>query len=75
MAWSHAIIDGVPETNLVVFAEGEERKGLLLALQSKWSPSFTSHPMFPAFFCSLMLSQELDTTLDDIKTVVRNVEA
>jgi hypothetical protein len=75
MAWTHAIIDGIPETNMVVFAEGEERKELLLALQSKWSSSFISHPMFPAFLCSLMLSQELDTTLDDIKTVVRNVEA
>ncbi|KAK4454894.1 hypothetical protein QBC34DRAFT_391015 [Podospora aff. communis PSN243] len=75
MAWTHAIIDGIPETKMVVFAEGEERKELLLALQSKWSSSFISHPMFPAFLCSLMLSQELDTTLDDIKTVVRNVEA
>jgi len=75
MAWSHNILEGVPETNMVVFAEGEERKELLLALQSKWSPSFIGHPMFPAFLCSLMLSQELDTTLEDIKTVVRNVEA
>ncbi|KAK0613695.1 hypothetical protein B0T14DRAFT_539446 [Immersiella caudata] len=75
MAWTHAIIDGTPEVNMVVFAEGEERKELLLALKSQWSSSFVSHPMFPAFLCSLMLSQELDITLDDIKTVVRNVEA
>ncbi|KAK0642907.1 hypothetical protein B0T16DRAFT_332559 [Cercophora newfieldiana] len=75
MAWSHAVIDGVSETNLVVFAEREERKELLLALQSQWSSSFISHPMFPAFLCSLTLSQELDTTLEDIKSVVRNVEA
>ncbi|KAK3338606.1 hypothetical protein B0T25DRAFT_426744, partial [Lasiosphaeria hispida] len=53
----------------------EERTELLGALKSKWAPSLVSHPMFPAFLCSLMLSQEMDTTLDDIKGTVREVEA
>ena len=76
VAWSHRIVDGGrPETRAVVFAEGEERAELLRVLQSKWSPSLVGHAMFPAFLCSLMLSQELDTTLEDIKEVVRNVEA
>jgi hypothetical protein len=75
MAWTHRVLDGEPETHVVVFAEGEERKEILQALKSTWSASFIGHPMFPAFLSSLMLSQELDSTLEDIKTVVRNVEA
>ncbi|KAK3343553.1 hypothetical protein B0T25DRAFT_614708 [Lasiosphaeria hispida] len=75
MSWSHTVSDGVPCTQVVVFAEGEERTELLGALKSKWAPSLVSHPMFPAFLCSLMLSQEMDTTLDDIKGTVREVEA
>lgn len=74
-AWSYAIIDGVPTTHAVIFAESEERAELHRALKSKWSLALVGHAMFPAFLCSLMLSQELDTTFEDIKTVVRNVEA
>ena len=74
-AWSYEVIDGVPTTHAVIFAEGEERTELVRALQSKWSLALVGHAMFPAFLCSLMLSQELDTTFEDIKTVVRNVEA
>ncbi|KAK1830693.1 hypothetical protein QBC39DRAFT_101446 [Podospora conica] len=74
-AWSYAIIDGVPTTNAIIFAEGEERAEFLRALKSKWSVPLVGHAMFPAFLCSLMLSQELDTTFEDIKMVVRNVEA
>ena len=62
-------------TNIAIFAENEERTELLAALATKWTPTLIRHSMFPAFLCTLMLSQELDTTLEDIKTVVRNVEA
>ncbi|KAK0705473.1 hypothetical protein B0H67DRAFT_498815 [Lasiosphaeris hirsuta] len=75
MSWSYTVADGVPCTQVVVFAEGEERTELLRALTSKWPPSLVGHPMFPAFLCGLMLSQEIDTTLDDIKGTVREVEA
>lgn len=64
-----------PTTNMVVFAQGEERTNLLAALKSTWSPSLITNPVFPAFLCSLILAEDLDSTLDEIKTVVRKVEA
>ncbi|KAM7192593.1 hypothetical protein V8F20_008802 [Naviculisporaceae sp. PSN 640] len=90
LAWSHTAADVSPPvsphlesvrspcrptTNMVIFAQGEERTNLLAALKSAWSPSLITNPMFPAFLCSLILAEDLDSTLDEIKTVVRNVEA
>ncbi|KAK4209115.1 hypothetical protein QBC37DRAFT_324431 [Rhypophila decipiens] len=62
-------------TNMVIFAQGEERRNLLASLKSTWSLSLITDPMFPALLSSLVLAQDLDSTLEDIKTVVRNVEA
>ncbi|KAK5653439.1 hypothetical protein OQA88_8925 [Cercophora sp. LCS_1] len=75
VAWSHSVVSSTPSTNIVIFAEGEERAELLRALKTPWSPSAITNPMFPALLSSLILSQDLDTTLSAIKTVVRNVEA
>ncbi|KAM7210335.1 hypothetical protein V8F06_014286 [Rhypophila decipiens] len=62
-------------TNMVIFAQGEERRNLLASLNSTWSISLITDPMFAALLSSLVLAQDLDSTLEDIKTVVRNVEA
>ncbi|KAK4183731.1 hypothetical protein QBC35DRAFT_393264, partial [Podospora australis] len=64
-----------PQTNAVVFCEGEERTELRRILSSQWSASLAASPMFPALLSGLMLAHELDTTLDDIKKIVREVEA
>ncbi|KAK3386843.1 hypothetical protein B0H63DRAFT_430652 [Podospora didyma] len=72
-AWSHG---PGKETHCVIFAEGEQRVELLRILTSSpWTPSLTSHAMFPALLSSLMLGHELDSTLEDIKLAVREVEA
>ncbi|KAK1751037.1 hypothetical protein QBC47DRAFT_83446 [Echria macrotheca] len=73
MAWSHDT--ETSQTNMVIFAEGEERTEFARTLRSRWSRALVSHAMFPALVCSLVLARELDGTLDEIKTVVRNVEA
>ncbi|KAK4097302.1 hypothetical protein N658DRAFT_569398 [Parathielavia hyrcaniae] len=77
IAWSHAgnTSESGPETHAIVFAEGEERAELHRSLKSEWSAATTKHSMFPALLCSLMLAHSLDTTLEDIKAAVREVEA
>ncbi|KAM7198326.1 hypothetical protein V8F33_005117 [Rhypophila sp. PSN 637] len=90
LTWSHATPDTTkhtptflvstaapakPTTNMVIFAQGEERRNLLASLNSTWSLSLITDPMFPALLSSLVLAQDLDSTLEDIKTVVRHVEA
>lgn len=77
-AWSHSSLSGAssPKTHMIVFAEGESRTELQRILnQSTWRGALASHPMFPALLCSLLLGRELDTTLDEIKGLVREVEA
>jgi hypothetical protein len=77
MAWSHneAASESPPQTHAIVFAEGEERAELRRILGSKWSAATAKHSMFPALLCSLMLAHGLDSTLEDIKAAVREVEA
>ncbi|KAL2261105.1 hypothetical protein VTK26DRAFT_4706 [Humicola hyalothermophila] len=76
-AWSHSIskLDGLARTNVILFAEGEERAELQRILRSEWARASVSHAMFPALLCGLMLAHGLDTTLEDIKDAVRTVEA
>ncbi len=77
-AWSHTERPSgstPPRTNAIIFAEGEERAELRRILGSKWSAACASHAMFPALLCSLMLAHGLDTTLEEIKAAVREVEA
>lgn len=76
MAWSYAEPrpGASPQMCVIIFAEGEERVILRRILESKWTRASASHAMFPALLCSLMLAQELDSTLEDIKTAVREVE-
>ncbi|GAB1312587.1 hypothetical protein MFIFM68171_02797 [Madurella fahalii] len=76
VAWSYAEprSEAPSQTCAIIFAEGEERIILRRILQSKWARASASHAMFPALLCSLMLAQELDSTLEDIKTAVRKVE-
>lgn len=76
-AWSHseALPESTTQTHAIIFAEGEERTELRRILDSKWSATSVMHPMFPALLCSLMLAHGLDSTLDDIKAAVREVEA
>ncbi|KAK3906148.1 hypothetical protein C8A05DRAFT_12113 [Staphylotrichum tortipilum] len=77
-AWSHTerrSRSTPPHTNAIIFAEGEERAELRRILSSKWSSASAKHAMFPALLCSLMLAHSLDTTLEEIKAAVREVEA
>ncbi|AEO71903.1 uncharacterized protein THITE_50821 [Thermothielavioides terrestris NRRL 8126] len=77
-AWSRPALapeEPTPETQAIVFAEGEERAELRRILGSKWSAATVRHPMFPALFCGLTLAHGLDNTLEDIKAAVREVEA
>jgi hypothetical protein len=67
--------ESTPETHAIVFAEGEERAELRRILDSEWSDGSAKHPMFPALLCSLMLAHGLDSTLEEIKAAVREVEA
>ncbi|KAK0736538.1 hypothetical protein B0T21DRAFT_384036 [Apiosordaria backusii] len=76
VSWSHTINPaGSPRTHAIIFAEGEERIELSRILKSTWGAKLATDAMFPALLCSLLLAHELDTTLDDIKKVVREVEA
>lgn len=77
MAWSHIVSNSglTPQTRVIIFAEGEERTELHRILSSKWSASSAQHPMFPALLCGLTLAHGLDSTLEDIKAAVREVEA
>ncbi|KAK4667679.1 hypothetical protein QC763_310690 [Podospora pseudopauciseta] len=76
VSWSYNITTiGAPRTHAVIFAEGEERAELSRILKSTWGPALATDAMFPALICSLLLAHELDSTLDDIKKVVREVEA
>ena len=76
-AWSHTASpsDPTPQTHAIIFAEGEERAELHRILSSQWSAANASHPMFPALMCSLTLDSTLNSTLEDIKAAVREVEA
>ncbi|EAQ84292.1 hypothetical protein CHGG_10696 [Chaetomium globosum CBS 148.51] len=77
-AWLHTeanSLDSTPQTHAIIFAEGEERVELFRILDSKWAASSVKHPMFPALLCSLVLAHGLDSTLEDIKAAVREVEA
>lgn len=81
LAWSRTGRDGsdpegiaLPHTQAVVFAEGDERVELLRILQSQWSARVARHIMFPALLAGLVLGHELDSTLDEIKLAVRQVE-
>ncbi|KAK3990422.1 hypothetical protein QBC44DRAFT_288756 [Cladorrhinum sp. PSN332] len=78
VAWSHSshsASKATPKTDVIIFAEGESRTELQRILKSSWRTSISSHPMFPALLCSLLLGHELDTTLNEIKNIVREVEA
>ncbi|KAL2160690.1 hypothetical protein VTH06DRAFT_886 [Thermothelomyces fergusii] len=78
VAWRHGRRggpDSPTETRVIIFVEGEERSELHRILGSKWSPGTVTHPMFPALLCGLMLAHGLDSTLEGIKTTVREVEA
>ncbi|KAK0667087.1 hypothetical protein QBC41DRAFT_141953 [Cercophora samala] len=76
VSWSHAVHSTKTcQTHAIIFAEGEERAELSRILKSTWGATLSADAMFPALVCSLMLAHELDSTLDDIKTVVREVEA
>ncbi|KAL2019778.1 hypothetical protein VTK56DRAFT_9222 [Thermocarpiscus australiensis] len=76
-AWSYneSGSEGSAETHAIIFAEGEERVELRRILTSEWSSESATHAMFPALLCGLMLAHELDSTLEDIKAAVREVEA
>ncbi|KAK4167478.1 hypothetical protein QBC43DRAFT_376635 [Cladorrhinum sp. PSN259] len=77
VAWANSPVSGrgTSKTDVILFAEGESRTELQRILKSSWRSSIALHPMFPALLCSLMLGHELDTTLDEIKNIVREVEA
>lgn len=64
-----------PETQVIIFVEGEERSELRRILGFEWSGFTATHPMFPALLCSLVLAHGLDNTLEDIKAAAREVEA
>ncbi|KAJ4286581.1 hypothetical protein N0V88_008004 [Collariella sp. IMI 366227] len=76
-AWSYgeSSSGSTAQMHGIIFAEGEERAELRRILSSKWCSLSASHAMFPALLCSLMLAQNLDSTLSDIKAAVREVEA
>ncbi|KAH6848419.1 hypothetical protein B0I37DRAFT_163950 [Chaetomium sp. MPI-CAGE-AT-0009] len=77
-AWRHTAdnsSDSMSQIQAIIFAEGEERVELRRILESKWTASSAKHPMFPALLCSLVLAHGLDSTLEDIKAAVREVEA
>lgn len=67
--------DPTPQTHAIIFAEGEERAELHRILSSSWDAASVRHAMFPALLCSLALAHGLDSTLEDIKAAVREVEA
>ncbi|KAK4221982.1 hypothetical protein QBC38DRAFT_107438 [Podospora fimiseda] len=78
VAWSHRPKSAgniAGKADVIIFAEGESRTELERILKSSWRSSISSHPMFPALLCSLMLGYELDRTLEEIKNIVREVEA
>ncbi|KAK4198083.1 hypothetical protein QBC40DRAFT_331942 [Triangularia verruculosa] len=76
VSWTHTTNSaGGPRTQVIIFAEGEERTELSRVLKSTWGATLATDTMFPALLCSLLLAHELDSTLDDIKKVVREVEA
>jgi hypothetical protein len=76
-AWAHTESPSglTPHTCAIIFAEGEERAEMHRILGSQWSPASASHAVFPALMCSLTLAHGLDSTLEDIKSAVREVEA
>lgn len=74
LAWSNSTIGGVTHTQAVAFTGPEQRTEMLNILASRWRPDVLSHPVFPAFLCSLALSGEFDDTTEGIKADVREVE-
>ncbi|KAH8679216.1 hypothetical protein BGZ61DRAFT_396048 [Ilyonectria robusta] len=74
LAWSNSTIGGVTHTQAVAFTGPEQRTEMLNILVSRWRPDVLSHPVFPAFLCSLALSGEFDDTTEGIKADVREVE-
>ncbi|KAH6973956.1 hypothetical protein EDB80DRAFT_742797 [Ilyonectria destructans] len=74
VAWSSSTIGGATHTQAVAFTGPEQRTEILNILASRWRPDVVSHPVFPAFLCSLALSGEFDDTVEGIKADVREVE-
>lgn len=74
LAWSSSTIGGATHTQAVAFTGTEQRTEILNILASRWRPDAVSHPVFPAFLCSLVLSGEFDDTVEGIKSDVREVE-
>ncbi|KAK3315872.1 hypothetical protein B0H66DRAFT_559914 [Apodospora peruviana] len=62
-------------TQVVILAGESERSRLKSMLSRTWDPALTSHPMFPAFLCGLIITQEVDKTHDEIRVSMRSIEA
>ncbi|RYP41956.1 hypothetical protein DL767_000587 [Monosporascus sp. MG133] len=62
-------------TQAIILASASERAGLKKLLNRPWDFSLTSHTMFPAFLCGLIIGHEVDKTQESIKNDMRSVEA
>jgi hypothetical protein len=61
-------------TQAIILASSEERARLKSLLDMQWDLVLTSHAMFPAFLCGLVMSHEVNETQNSIKVGVRQVE-
>ncbi|KAH7130837.1 hypothetical protein EDB81DRAFT_807573 [Dactylonectria macrodidyma] len=63
-------------TQAIILAGKNERDklGLICKRWKSWDSALTSHAMFPAFLCGLIMSHEVDETQNTIKQQVRQVE-
>ncbi|RYP53170.1 hypothetical protein DL768_001763 [Monosporascus sp. mg162] len=64
-----------PPTQAIILACPTERDELKSLLSRSWDMALTSHTMFPAFLCGLIISHEVAKTQDSINKEMRPVEA
>lgn len=76
--WSHKRSSSSPTRRPVTYGlllADEKQKGFLQkALQTKWHPDLSEHPMFLAFLFSFMFDLECLKTVNDMKERIRPVE-
>lgn len=62
-------------TRGVILAQQDQIKSYCAILKPKWSPAISSHPMFPAFLTSLVMSYDIDEKQLEVKRPIQQVEA
>ncbi|KAI5467162.1 hypothetical protein BGZ63DRAFT_418883 [Mariannaea sp. PMI_226] len=58
----------------IVLAAEKQKVVLKALLRSKWQPTISTHPMFPAFLFTFMLSTEIEETVAGMKPRIQEVE-